>query len=104
MAAPFKIIYDLQVRDHLNAIDKKYLALIKFKIEEQLLFEPNIETRNRKPLTKPPIDQKWELRFGPSNNFRVFYRTEVEKMEVWILAICEKKNGKLFIREREIKL
>jgi hypothetical protein len=35
------------------AIDAKYYMLIRSTIEARLAFEPDVETRNRKPLKRP---------------------------------------------------
>ena len=63
-----------QVKQHLRAIERKYYSLIRNTVEEQLQFEPDVETKNRKPLKRPvELEADWEIRFGPSNRFRVFY-------------------------------
>jgi hypothetical protein len=75
----FEIVYDPGVKDHLKAIDRKYHTLIRRTIEEQLTYEPQTESRNRKPLlSETEIDADWELRFGPDNGFRVFYTLDAE--------------------------
>ena len=50
---PFVLIYDPEVAGHLAAIEPKYHSLIRGAIEEQLRFEPETATRNRKPLQRP---------------------------------------------------
>ena len=77
---------------------------IRNKIEEQLVREPDLETKNRKPLSNPPIDDRWELRFGPQNCFRVFYKIDESLNEVLILAVGIKIKEKLYIGKKEIKL
>jgi hypothetical protein len=67
---PFALIYDPDAIGHLDAIELKYHSLIRRTVEEQLAFEPDIETRNRKPLERPLIlGARWEIRFGPDNRF-----------------------------------
>jgi len=47
----FGLIYaPQQVKTHLQAIERKYHSFIRRTIETELQFEPNVETRNRKPL------------------------------------------------------
>jgi hypothetical protein len=83
----FALIYAPLVRKHLGAIDAKYDSLIRQKIEEQLTHEPDVETRNRKPVRQPAAFQaEWELRFGPNNRFRVFYQIDQEAREVRVVA------------------
>jgi LuxR family maltose regulon positive regulatory protein len=44
--------------------------LIRQSIEQQLIHQPGVETRNRKPLQRPAsIGADWELRCGPNNRF-----------------------------------
>jgi plasmid stabilization system protein ParE len=102
---PFSLIYDLEVRGHLAAIESKYRSLIRTTIEEQLRYEPETATRNRKQLERP-IDQgaRWELRLGPDNRFRVFYRVDAEERQVRILAIAVKERNQVFIAGAEVEL
>ncbi len=61
-------------------------------IEEQLLYQPTLATRNLKLLAgvqpsfacEPPI---WELRVG---SYRVFYDVDEAAQIVYVRAICEK--------------
>src|SRR5437879_7660602 len=70
---PFALVYADEVKPHLRAIEPKYHSVIQSEIEKQLLHEPDVETRNRKPLKRPiAFGADWELRFGPDNRFRVF--------------------------------
>ncbi len=99
------LVYAPVVGDHLRAIDKRYASVIRNKLEEQLLFEPDMETRNRKPLKRmSPLDATWEIRFGPGNQFRVFYDVDREVHEVHILAIGEKRGNLLFIGGEEFEI
>jgi mRNA-degrading endonuclease RelE of RelBE toxin-antitoxin system len=101
----FALIYAPQVKTHLQAIERKYHSLIRRTIETQLQFEPNVETRNRKPLQRPvEMGADWEIRFGPDNRFRVFYSVEQENQQVFILAIGIKKGNRLIIGGEEINL
>jgi hypothetical protein len=102
---PFALIYDPEITGHLAAIESKYHSLIRDGIEEQLGFEPETETRNRKQLERPiELGARWELRLGPDNRFRVFYRVEAEEWRVRILAIGVKERNRLFISGEEVKL
>ena len=102
---PFFIDYDKQTKNHLRAIEAKYHSLIRKEIEEQLLFEPDTETRNRKPLRQPaPFDATWEIRFGPNNRFRVLYGIDRERREVQIQAIGVKRGNRLIVGREEIEI
>jgi hypothetical protein len=83
----------------------RYDSLIRKKIEEQLTDEPDVETRNRKPVQPPVAFQaEWELRFGPSNRFRVFYQIDRENREVRIVAVGVKDRNHLFVGGEEVTL
>lgn len=101
----FDLIYAPVTRQHLRVIDRKYYSLIRNTIEQQLQFEPNIETKNRKPLRYPLVfEAEWEIRFGHNNRFRVFYDIDQEGNGVHILAIGIKHGNQLFIGGEEVKL
>ena len=44
--------------------------------------------------------EAWELRFGPDNRFRVFYRLDEQVSYVRVLAIAEKRE-ELYIGGKE---
>jgi mRNA-degrading endonuclease RelE of RelBE toxin-antitoxin system len=104
MNSKFEIIYDDEVNNHIRYIDKKYWNLIKNTISKQLSHDPDVETKNRKPLKHPPVDYMWELRFGPQSMFRVFYKIINDNSRVWIFAIGVKSKNSLYIAGEEIEL
>ena len=102
---PFEIVYDPEIVTHLVAIERKRYSLIRDTIQQQLRYQPLVETRNRKPLRRPSVfGTAWELRFGPQNRFRVFYRVDVPEHTVHILAIGVKIGNRLYIGGEEFKL
>ena len=102
---PFELVYAPQARGHLKAIERKYYGLIRHEIEAQLQFEPELETRNRKPLKRAvAFEAEWEIRFGPNNRFRVFYEVDREARSVYILAIGFKVRDRLYIGGEEVEL
>ena len=102
---PYTLIYARGVTKHLKSIDAKYDRLISATIEEQLRFEPGVETRNRKPLRQPAaFAAQWEIRFGPDNRFRVLYDIDEENCAVQILAIGEKEGNRLLVGGEEVEL
>jgi mRNA-degrading endonuclease RelE of RelBE toxin-antitoxin system len=99
-----EIIYAVAVQEHRRTIEHKYYNLIRDTIEQQLQFEPDSETRNRKPLRSPGIyDANWELRLGPDNRFRVFYEVDQENRQVQVLAIGVKERNRLYIGGKEVE-
>ncbi len=101
----FELIYAQQAKEHLRAIERKYHSLIRNTIQAQLQFEPDVETKNRKPLERPiEFGADWEIRFGSDNRFRVFYEVDREHKIVNIVAIGVKHGNRLFIGKDEVKL
>ncbi len=102
---PYTLVYARAVTKHLECIDAKYDRSIREKIEEQLSFEPSVETKNRKPTRQPaPFAAEWEIRFGPRNRFRVLYDIDEERHEVQILAIGEKLRNCLMVGGEKVEL
>lgn len=102
---PYALVYAPEVKLHLRAIERQHYTMIRETLEEQLLFEPDAETRNRKPLRQPAaLEAQWELRFGPDNRFRVFYEVDRGSHKVYILAVGVKERDRLFIGGEEVKL
>ena len=101
----FDLVYAPQVKEHLKAIERKYYGLIRREIEAQLQLEPEMQTRNRKPLRRAvAFEAEWEIRFGPNNRFRVFYEVDPEAGAVYILAIGVKVRDRLYIGGEEVEL
>jgi hypothetical protein len=102
---PFCLVFAPVVHNHLGGIDAKYDSLIRQKTEEQLTYEPDVETRNRKPVRPPAAFQaEWELRFGPNNRFRVFYQIDHDKRQVRIVAIGVKDRNRLLVGGEEVTM
>lgn len=100
----YSILYAKDVKLHLRAIDLQHHSSIRDVILLRLQFEPTIEAQNRKPLKRPVVpESEWELRCGPKNQFRVFYRTNEKSREVHILAIGVKDGNRLVIGGEEVR-
>lgn len=99
----FRIVYHSRIQSHLAAIERKYHSLIRHHIDIQLSYEPEVATRNRKPIVQPFVfEATWEIRFGPQNCFRVFYEVDQVESVVSVLAIGEKKGNRLYIGGEEV--
>ena len=104
-AAKFSIVHAPELAVHLQAIDRKHHTMIRRTIREWLEYEPDTTTRNRKPLRQPAaFDEAWEIRFGPANRLRVFYRVDRSRLEVHVLAVGIKEGNVLRISGREFQL
>ena len=100
----YLVVYDSEVVAHLKAIERRHHSLIRITIETQLAYEPDVETRNRKPLMRAtPFGARWELRFGDDNQFRVFYSLDPRRKVVYILAVGIKLRERLNIGGKEIE-
>ena len=98
----YSLVYTKSFKSHLKLVEAKYHSQIRETLENQLQYEPEVKTRNRKPLERPTAFQaEWELRFGPSNRFRAFYAVKGE--EVILLAFGEKQGNRLFIAGEEVE-
>ena len=70
-------------------------------VEKQLQFQPNIETRNRKPMRPNPL-APWELRIG---TLRVYYDFEDSpERVVFIRAVGIKQRNNVKIGREMIQL
>ena len=70
-------------------------------VDRQLLNQPGVETRNRKPMRPNPV-APWELRIG---NLRVYYEIhDAPQAKVTILAIGIKERDRVRIGRETIKL
>jgi mRNA-degrading endonuclease RelE of RelBE toxin-antitoxin system len=88
----YKIEYAAEVVEDLADLRAYDRARLLDRIEEQLLYQPTRQTRNRKLIfgVRPPWGQEepfWELRVEP---FRVFYDVEEAKALVTVRAIRRK--------------
>ena len=96
----YEIEYTKSALEDLSSFKKRNQQIIFSAIDEQLVWQPVLETRNRKPLEPNDLSQ-WELRIG---QHRVFYDVDTNARIVAIKAIGEKKHNQLYIRGRKFKL
>ncbi len=98
----YRLFFAPEVVRDLDAVERKYHTLIRRQIRIQLLWEPEVESRNRKALEVPaPFGARWKLQSGPRNRFRVFYEVEPEAGVLSILAIGEKDRQVLRVGREE---
>ncbi len=99
----FRLIYHPNFVDHLHGIDAKSRSEVRAAIEQQLVFDANIETLNRKLLKRPlPFDARWELRCGTKNRLRVFYSVDEDGHTVSIVALGEKVREQIKIAGQDL--
>ena len=85
---------------HLDFFPAHDQMIILAGIEEQLSHQPNVRTRNRKPMRQNLLG-RWELRI---QRFRVIYNIEVETETVVVMAIAAKEGNKFVIEGKEYPL
>jgi len=96
----FAIDFSEDSLEELRALRKRDSAIILDEIEDQLTYQPNVETRNRKPLRSHPLGE-WELRV---DKFRVFYDIDAGNETVLVKAVGVKIGNRLIIRGKEYEL
>jgi mRNA-degrading endonuclease RelE of RelBE toxin-antitoxin system len=97
----YEIEFAESVKAHLKSLSARERSIIFQSIEEQLVYEPLVETRNRKLMRPNPL-APWELRI---DNLRVFYEVvTADSGIVRILAVGRKEGNQLFIANQEIQL
>ena len=96
----FTIDLSDEALEELRHFRKRDSTTILDEIERQLSYQPDVETRNRKPLRAHPLGE-WELRV---DKFRVFYDIDTENKAVLVKAVGIKVGNKLFIQGEEFLL
>ncbi|MGL5083795.1 MAG: type II toxin-antitoxin system RelE/ParE family toxin [Microcoleaceae cyanobacterium] len=79
---------------HLRYLTARQQAIILDTVDEQLMYQPTVETKNRKPM-RPNLLAPWELRIG---DLRVYYDVEEEpEAVVYINAVGIKERSQVRI-------
>ena len=91
---PYRIEYSAAAVTHLRGLTARQRAMVVSAVDEQLTYEPSVETRNRKRMRPNPI-APWELRIGIS---RAYYDiVETPEPTVFVRAIGVKKRSQVVI-------
>lgn len=96
----YRIEYSPETEEHLRYLTKRQQVTVLDNVEKQLKYQPNIETRNRKPMRPNPV-APWELRIG---KLRVYYDIDEEENIVNILAVGIKERNIITIGNEVIQL
>src|SRR5437763_14538459 len=98
---PYRIEYSPEAEDHLRALTARQQATVLDTADLQLTHEPNVETRNRKPMRPNPL-APWELRIG---NLRVYYDViEPPGRKVLVRAVGVKIRNEIQIGGEVVRL
>lgn len=82
---PYRIEYVQTAIAHLRALTARQRSVVFTGVDQQLMHEPTLETKNRKQMRANPL-ASWELRLGA---LRVYY--DVEKHP---RATCENRSNR----------
>ena len=97
----YEIEYSPDAEEHLRTLTARQQTNVLDAVDEQLVHQPKVETRNRKPMRPNPI-APWELRIG---NLRVYYDVEEDPHPiVYIRAIGIKERNRVRIGRMVIEL
>jgi mRNA-degrading endonuclease RelE of RelBE toxin-antitoxin system len=97
----YRIDYSPDTEHHLRVLTARQRAMVFDGVQEQLEYEADVETRNRKPMRPNPL-APWELRIG---ELRVYYEIEeAPEQVVTIVAVGVKDGNRVLIGGKEIKL
>jgi mRNA-degrading endonuclease RelE of RelBE toxin-antitoxin system len=96
----YRIAFSRISLSHLQAFTAREQKILRDALSEQLSYEPNVPTRNRKEM-RPNFLSLWELRIG---DFRVYYDIDEEESIVDIRAIGIKEGNQVRIRGEIVEL
>jgi mRNA-degrading endonuclease RelE of RelBE toxin-antitoxin system len=97
----YRIEYSPECEEHLHALKARERVIVLDAVESQLAHQPDVETKNRKPLRPNPL-APWELRIG---DLRVFYDIESEpEAVVQVRAVGIKDHDVLRIGGKAFRL
>jgi mRNA-degrading endonuclease RelE of RelBE toxin-antitoxin system len=98
---PYRIEYSPEAEDHLRELTARQQVTVLDAVDEQLMYQPAVETRNRKIMRPNPL-APWELRIG---QLRVYYDVEEEpEPVVVVLAVGVKERNVVHIGKEVIDL
>lgn len=90
----YRIEYSPESEKHLQSLTANQQTIVLDAVDEQLMYQPTVETKNRKPMRPNPL-APWELRIG---NLRVYYDVEEEPDQVvYINAVGVKERNQVYI-------
>lgn len=98
---PYVIEYSPAAEEHFRSLTARQRSIVLDSVDEQLVHQPGVETRNRKPMRPNPV-APWELRIG---NLRVYYdilKDPENRVLVWAVGI--KKGNSVWIGGEEVQL
>jgi mRNA-degrading endonuclease RelE of RelBE toxin-antitoxin system len=90
----YRIEYSPESEAHLAYLTARQQVIVLDAVDEQLMYQPTVETKNRKPMRPNPL-APWELRIG---DLRVYYDVEEEpEAVVYVNAVGVKERNQVYI-------
>ena len=97
----YRIEYSPVVEGHLRALSARQRSMVFDAVERQLSNQPDVETRNRKPMRPNPL-APWELRVG---DLRIYYDVHRQPNPVvQVLAVGLKQRNCVRVGNEVIEL
>jgi mRNA-degrading endonuclease RelE of RelBE toxin-antitoxin system len=97
----YTIEYSPDAEEHLQRLTARQRKIVLDTVDRQLLNQPNVETKNRKPMRPNPV-APWELRIG---SLRVYYDVEdAPESKVIVVAVGIKEGNRVRIGGEVIDL
>jgi len=97
----YDIEYSPEADEHLQWLSARQQKMVVDTVDRQLLDQPTLETRNRKPMRPNPV-APWELRIG---SLRVYYEVEEQPSpKVTILAVGVKERNQVRIGKDAVQV
>jgi mRNA-degrading endonuclease RelE of RelBE toxin-antitoxin system len=93
----YDIVYTAEALEDLEWFRKHEQNEIVDGVDQQLRYQPTLETRNRKRMRRSE-QAEWELRIG---DFRVLYNVDGQVQIVEIQRVGEKRGNSFFFRGRK---
>ena len=98
---PYRIESSPNVEDHFRILNARQRKAILDAVDRQLVHQPTVETRNRKPMRPNPV-APWELRIG---SLRGYYDVEDSpECQVSVRAVGVKQRDLVRIGKEVIQL
>jgi len=96
----FRISYTDSALADISTFRKNERRTIFDTVDEQLIYQPDLITRNRKKLRSNAIAE-WDLRI---QDFRVLYDIYFDKQKVEVKVVGLKQGAKFLVRGKEFLL
>ena len=97
---PYVIDFTEEAKEDLTYYRAYERKVIVDGVIEQLRYQLDVETQQRKYMRDNPISQ-WELRLG---KYRVFYEIDSDAHSILIISLGHKEHNVLSIRGRNVKI